>query len=725
MDPGPSPSSSLPLHVVVTVLQFAVPEIVSLSEARLLCKGASSSLASPSFWRGMTVNLTRDEGYEPPLDGPRRPQHDESSRKAAASLSSASSSSGGRASAPRATTTRPRSNVDCLLGGIGVAGLASSPPAGCSGGGAISGAGTRKRNRAAAAGAEGTASGATAGRQFLRRYHHHVAFRRLTPPVTSTETIDTPVPLYPTCLDACGNMVALGTREGPVLLFDITSGGSGGSGGGGGGSGGGGSSGSCRDGAPPALETSAASERSAITPRAAAAAARVPGKAATPTTALNRSSNRSESTSSVTRVYGSLADGTGPTTAVLLDRAKVIAAGRGSRRSGGGFVIRIYAVDSTRLLRTLRCVSEVSRMSLFDPVLAVLSWGSGRLSFRDLYADGGGGLGQRTAMGVSAAAFAAVEGHLNNNNNNNNNNSSSSSSNNTGTIRPDYNGDGSTVLHCVNSSGTVFEASTSGAAWNSELIAPGGSEGGAVPAAAAAAAGGGWHVCADLGASLLVLATPWGAISGWRLHPSGRRARGPIFCFGLGSSCSASPSPSSRPLTSMSLAAGGLILATSAEGAPPRLWDMRLARRRWGWGLAADGGGPSEAGGARASGLRSTPAGGGRGGSATAAETAAAAGAAAAGSTRQEGSANDADDRGGRVKAGRARCVGVRPWPVGAWALGVAANAGSGRLISACSDGCMRITQLRSSNEEQRLRTAVLAARQAKQQAAARRGDAP
>ncbi|CAN0498741.1 unnamed protein product, partial [Ectocarpus sp. 12 AP-2014] len=94
--------------------------------------------------------------------------------------------------------------------------------------------------------------------------------------------------------------------------------------------------------------------------------------------------------------------------------------------------------------------------------------------------------------------------------------------------------------------------------WNSELIAPGGSEGGAVPAAAA---GGRWHVCADLEASLLALATPWGTISGWRLHPSGRRARGPIFCFGLGSSCSASPSPSSRPLTSMSLTPGGLILA--------------------------------------------------------------------------------------------------------------------------------------------------------------------
>ncbi|CAN0398065.1 unnamed protein product, partial [Ectocarpus sp. 8 AP-2014] len=104
---------------------------------------------------------------------------------------------------------------------------------------------------------------------------------------------------------------------------------------------------------------------------------------------------------------------------------------------------------------------------------------------------------------------------------------------------------------------------------------------------------------------------------------------------------------------------------------------------------------------------------------------AAGAGAAAAGSTRQEGSADIAHGRGGRVEAGRARCVGVRPWPVGAWAVGVAANAGSGRLVSACSDGRMRITQLRPNNEEQRLRTAVLAARQAKQQAATRSGDAP
>lgn len=33
-------------------------------------------------------------------------------------------------------------------------------------------------------------------------------------------------------------------------------------------------------------------------------------------------------------------------------------------------------------------------MCLFDPVLAVLSTASGRLSFRDIYAEGGSGLGQ-------------------------------------------------------------------------------------------------------------------------------------------------------------------------------------------------------------------------------------------------------------------------------------------------------------------------------------------
>lgn len=36
------------------------------------------------------------------------------------------------------------------------------------------------------------------------------------------------------------------------------------------------------------------------------------------------------------------------------------------------------------------------------------------------------------------------------------------------------------------------------------------------------------------------------------------------------------------------------------------------------------------------------------------------------------------------------RSVEVRPWPLGVWAVGVAVDAGSGRLVSACSDGRMR-----------------------------------
>lgn len=40
-------------------------------------------------------------------------------------------------------------------------------------------------------------------------------------PVTDTEKISMPVPLFPTCLDACGCMVAVGTRAGPVIIFDV------------------------------------------------------------------------------------------------------------------------------------------------------------------------------------------------------------------------------------------------------------------------------------------------------------------------------------------------------------------------------------------------------------------------------------------------------------------------------------------------------------------------
>lgn len=71
---------------------------------------------------------------------------------------------------------------------------------------------------------------------------------------------------------------------------------------------------------------------------------------------------------------------------------------------------RIYAVDSTRLLRTLRCAGEVSLMRLFDPILAVLSSAAGRVSFRDLYADGGGGLGQVWVLSVRYKCGRRSEG---------------------------------------------------------------------------------------------------------------------------------------------------------------------------------------------------------------------------------------------------------------------------------------------------------------------------
>lgn len=45
--------------------------------------------------------------------------------------------------------------------------------------------------------------------------------------------------------------------------------------------------------------------------------------------------------------------------------------------------------------------------------------------------------------------------------------------------------------------------------------------------------------------------------------------------------------------------------------------------------------------------------------------------------------------RRGRERA-QPRWVEVRPWPLGVWAVGVAVDAGGGRLVSACSDGCMR-----------------------------------
>lgn len=161
-----------------------------------------------------------------------------------------------------------------------------------------------------------------------------------------------PVPLYPTCLDVCGHMVAVGTRKGPVLLFDV------------------GPRSSAADPSSPQeglMPRAVATAATATTPASSskfggstsgdnsnrnirhggglAHAASTAGAAASIGTGSSCAGGGADGESttscgSVTRVYGSLADGTGPISSVILDRAKVIAAGRGSRRNGGGFVIR-------------------------------------------------------------------------------------------------------------------------------------------------------------------------------------------------------------------------------------------------------------------------------------------------------------------------------------------------------------------------------------------------
>lgn len=100
-------------------------------------------------------------------------------------------------------------------------------------------------------------------------------------------------------------------------------------------------------------------------------------------------------------------------------------------------------------------------------------------------------LRQRTTPGVSAVAFAAVERQTS---------SCSSSSRNQGGGDEH---DSHVVLHCADGSGTMFEASTSGAVWNVERDSSSGPADD-VPAESATAAGRGWYVCADLEASLLV-----------------------------------------------------------------------------------------------------------------------------------------------------------------------------------------------------------------------------
>ncbi|CAM9112831.1 unnamed protein product, partial [Sphacelaria rigidula] len=222
MDDFPPPPP--PLHVIIFVVQFSVPEMIPPGEARLLCKGVASALARSPFWLGMTVNLDGDEGDITTTNG----SNDDIAAASTAASTTATSTPRGNAIGTRNCTTS--SGGGCINPGTmsdsssGAGGLGKHPrsvmTACCDGDPSDADHGAGRRVVGAAADAVTADAVAEAGKQFLRRYHHHVAFRRLAAPITDTETVEMPVPLFPTCIDTCGCMVALGTREGPVLLFD-------------------------------------------------------------------------------------------------------------------------------------------------------------------------------------------------------------------------------------------------------------------------------------------------------------------------------------------------------------------------------------------------------------------------------------------------------------------------------------------------------------------------
>lgn len=105
---------------------------------------------------------------------------------------------------------------------------------------------------------------------------------------------------------------------------------------------------------------------------------------------------------------------------------------------------------------------------------------------------------QRTTPEISAVAFTAVERQ----------NSGSGGSDNSRNPGDESGSNDHVVLHGVTGSGTIFEASTFGVVWNAERDSSGPA---GVPAEAAAAERG-WHVCADLEASLVVRDTVLGGL---------------------------------------------------------------------------------------------------------------------------------------------------------------------------------------------------------------------
>lgn len=167
-----------------------MPTVHHHSEARVLCKSTAAALAGAAFWRGMTVMLDREEGEsnscaKPPSPYPTQAAPDSDTRNSGGSCSNGDGIRGGGRS--RSMGAKPRSNADCLGR---PAALAVPPDGGGNAGGDYCGNGAGKRVRIAASSADGTCGDSTqvveqddarveSAGQFLRRYRHHVAFRRL------------------------------------------------------------------------------------------------------------------------------------------------------------------------------------------------------------------------------------------------------------------------------------------------------------------------------------------------------------------------------------------------------------------------------------------------------------------------------------------------------------------------------------------------------------------
>lgn len=195
--------------------------------------------------------------------------------------------------------------------------------------------------------------------------------------------------------------------------------------------------------------------------------------------------------------------------------------------------------------------------------------------------------------------------------------------------------------------------------------------------------------------------SPRGIVRGWRLQSNGSRINGSLFVFGMDPSSSTSSSSASatfvpRRVLSASLGAGGMILATALVGTAPRLWDVRIERRsRMGSKTAGVPTGGGSTGGAVSNSLGRAPSevfDGGRVWGLASLDK---------GRRRMNvnmqgmigtlvGGEHVGREGGDRDWQTRPRCVGIRPWPTGVWALGVIVDAGRGRVVSACSDRRVR-----------------------------------